>query len=345
MIYIFFFMRERQAAWGGSPEAVTALIQAGANAREVQMHWGRGLGLRKLTPLHFACAGRLRMLPLELGALPLLISSASSEKHVACARLLLEAGASVSARDTRLNTPLHYAAMQGDEALLRLLLNAGADARLKNLFGEDPRGIVMAHAPTVTDALFPSEASSPSSDSAASAPPPQQLQKCDCSARAECGACGRQVLTCALECGDHALVCVAAAGRRKCPVPACTSTEPHPLARCSAYRVCCNVPGCRAELLRADFEAHMLDVHLAPRQVFSRRGMEAAQPCPLFAQDPYSCTQRPQGALRAAQHALHCTAWLARCPSCGLQYQRARFSDHVCLRREVSLEPDILDEV
>ncbi|TAL43997.1 MAG: ankyrin repeat domain-containing protein, partial [Salinibacterium sp.] len=88
-----------------------------------------------LTPLHMACR----------------------QGHFEVARLLLEAGAPVDARDSFGNTRLWravFAFQGGDPALIRLLLAAGADPDVKNHTDRSPRD--MAHIfdrPGVRDVL------------------------------------------------------------------------------------------------------------------------------------------------------------------------------------------------
>lgn len=77
-----------------------------------------------MTPLHMAC----------------------QQDQLDVARLLLEAGAPVDARDSYGNTPLAKAvfAFQGGEpALIRLLLDAGADSDSKNHTDRSPRDVAL----------------------------------------------------------------------------------------------------------------------------------------------------------------------------------------------------------
>ena len=58
---------------------------------------------------------------------------ASQEGQGKAARVLLEAGAAVDLANLQGNTPLHWAARNGDEDMVRMLLAAGADASRENV--------------------------------------------------------------------------------------------------------------------------------------------------------------------------------------------------------------------
>jgi hypothetical protein len=58
--------------------------------------------------------------------------------HVAVAKLLLEHGADIHARDNANWTPLHWAAYKGHFDVARLLLERGADPTVKNRDGKTP---------------------------------------------------------------------------------------------------------------------------------------------------------------------------------------------------------------
>jgi hypothetical protein len=75
---------------------------------------------------------------------------AARSGHAAIVRLLIDAGADLSAADREGNTPLHIAAY-GDTAVVRLLLEAGAHAKARNKAGQTP-------ADCAADALPPSRA-------------------------------------------------------------------------------------------------------------------------------------------------------------------------------------------
>ncbi|KDQ10178.1 hypothetical protein BOTBODRAFT_499168 [Botryobasidium botryosum FD-172 SS1] len=89
-----------RAAWLGSPAAVKALLDAGANPNLAGRH--------KCTPLHFAAT---------------LMDHPDGEEAV-CA--LCDAGANVDAVDSVGRTPLHYAAERPSASAVQLLLRRGA---------------------------------------------------------------------------------------------------------------------------------------------------------------------------------------------------------------------------
>lgn len=103
------------------------------------------------TALHFACyfgqADAVRLL-LESGAVVdrvaanptrvMPLHSAASARNVAAAKLLLEHGAPVNARQNGGWAPIHAAAQNGDQAMAELLLNYGADPGIVNDDGKTP---------------------------------------------------------------------------------------------------------------------------------------------------------------------------------------------------------------
>ena len=92
------------AAFFGNPEAVSLLIERGAEVDAFGRGWMTG------TALH----------------------SGVSRLHSEVVRLLLEAGANPDLRQSGGWTPLHAAAMNGDLASVELLLAAGADPAATN---------------------------------------------------------------------------------------------------------------------------------------------------------------------------------------------------------------------
>jgi len=69
------------------------------------------------------------------------LHSAASARNLEAARLLLEYGAPVNARQQGGWTPLHAAAQNGDGAMVELLLLHGADPRMTNDQGRSPAEI------------------------------------------------------------------------------------------------------------------------------------------------------------------------------------------------------------
>lgn len=110
------------AAYFGHDEVASALLTAGADPDAVATN---GTGLR---PLHAATAARAS----------------------AIVRALLDAGATVDARQAGGFTPLMAAAKHGDTASLRLLLAAGADPSLPADDGSTARSLA---APEAADLL------------------------------------------------------------------------------------------------------------------------------------------------------------------------------------------------
>ena len=107
--------------FAGSAEAVTALLEAGADPMARSLHGG--------TPLHWAT---------------------TSEVVTA----LLEAGANLEARDEYRGTPLHRAAeLSKNPAVIKVMLDAGADTAARNAAGKTPWDLVQ-----VNDALKGSDA-------------------------------------------------------------------------------------------------------------------------------------------------------------------------------------------
>jgi len=103
------------------------------------------------TALHFACffgQGDAARLLIEKGALVddvasnptkvMPLHSAASARNLEAARLLLEHGAPVNARQQGGWAPIHAAAQNGDRAMVELMLKHGADPRLSNDEGKAP---------------------------------------------------------------------------------------------------------------------------------------------------------------------------------------------------------------
>ena len=107
--------------FAGSAEAVTALLEAGADPMARSLHGG--------TPLHWATTNE-------------------------AVTALLQAGANLEARDEYRGTPLHRAAeLSKNPAVIKVMLDAGADTAARNAAGKTPWDLVQ-----VNDALKGSDA-------------------------------------------------------------------------------------------------------------------------------------------------------------------------------------------
>lgn len=100
------------AAFMGHPDAVRQLLAAGADPVAVATSEQVG----PVQPLH----------------------SAAATRQLECARLLVEHGADVNARQSGGYTPLHEAAANGHVDLARLLVDAGADPAVRKDDGQTP---------------------------------------------------------------------------------------------------------------------------------------------------------------------------------------------------------------
>ena len=101
------------AAFFGHPETVEALLDAGADVLAVSRNGESNL------PINAAAAGP------------------RADRRSTIVRLLISRGAPVDGRGSPSgHTPLHEAAFNGDVALLRLLLESGADRRLRSGDGQ-----------------------------------------------------------------------------------------------------------------------------------------------------------------------------------------------------------------
>ena len=107
--------------FAGSAEAVTALLEASADPMARSLHGG--------TPLHWATTNE-------------------------AVTALLQAGANLEARDEYSGTPLHRAAeLSKNPAVIKVMLDAGADTAARNAAGKTPWDLVQ-----VNDALKGSDA-------------------------------------------------------------------------------------------------------------------------------------------------------------------------------------------
>ncbi|MEP7363216.1 MAG: ankyrin repeat domain-containing protein [Acidobacteriota bacterium] len=124
------------AALYGSPEAVKALLDAGASPN--------GRNTAEVTPLIYAGwnAAKVRMMLEKGGDAKAASKMGRTALHVAvvsvdgadAARMLLDKGADVNAADAQGDTPLTVASMN-DSALVRLLIERGADPKMVNKVG------------------------------------------------------------------------------------------------------------------------------------------------------------------------------------------------------------------
>lgn len=127
------------------------LIELVRDASVVNAHSASSYSKDGFTALHFACffgQPKAAELLIARGAavdavaanptkvMPL--HSAASARNLEAARLLLEHGAPVNARQQGGWVPIHAAAQNGDRAMVDLLLKHGADATLTNDQGKTP---------------------------------------------------------------------------------------------------------------------------------------------------------------------------------------------------------------
>jgi uncharacterized protein len=103
------------ASYFAQPEAAKLLLDKGAQVDAVANNTTR------VMPLH----------------------SAASARNLAAARLLLEHGATVNARQQAGWVPIHAAAQNGDSEMVDLLLKHGADAKIVNDEGKTPAMVAM----------------------------------------------------------------------------------------------------------------------------------------------------------------------------------------------------------
>ncbi|MHB8715773.1 MAG: ankyrin repeat domain-containing protein, partial [Sulfuricaulis sp.] len=61
------------------------------------------------------------------------------------AKVLIEAGADVSAKGERQDTPLHHAVAQGHPEVVKLLVENGARTDVRNADGETPLDFAISH--------------------------------------------------------------------------------------------------------------------------------------------------------------------------------------------------------
>ncbi|KAJ1476988.1 caspase-3 [Baffinella frigidus] len=82
---------------------------------------------------------------------------AASNSHVLVARVLLEHGVDVSARDICGSTPLHWAAIQGLDEMTRLLPAYGADVSSKSIAGWTPEDLATSFSHPQVAAMLKAE--------------------------------------------------------------------------------------------------------------------------------------------------------------------------------------------
>jgi ankyrin repeat/SOCS box protein 13 len=105
-----------EAVTRDNQDIIDFLINCGADLEKDDLHFGR--------PLHVAAIGGF----------------------AGSAKLLLKGGALVNSAHSH-QTALHMAAVNCDEALARLLIDFGANARAENRAGQRPSGVVPSHLP------------------------------------------------------------------------------------------------------------------------------------------------------------------------------------------------------
>ena len=110
------------AAFFGHRETAEALLDAGADVRAVSRNSEANLAIN-------AAAAGVR-----------------ADRRPEIVRLLVARGSPVDGRGSSAgHTPLHEAAFNGDMALVRLLLDSGADRSLRTPEGETPLDIATKH--------------------------------------------------------------------------------------------------------------------------------------------------------------------------------------------------------
>lgn len=147
------------AAGFGQAEVARTLLAHGAevNARSMDkntpLHWAAGSGqadaaktliahgadvnatdLDAYTPLHTLVSGRFQLVWAQRKT----NGTDRSDEYLATAEVLLDNGAAVNAKAEDGETPLHFAADQGDHELVKVLLAHGANANARSDVGATP---------------------------------------------------------------------------------------------------------------------------------------------------------------------------------------------------------------
>lgn len=81
---------------------------------------------------------------------------AAAAGHAEIVQILIQAGASVNARDKHESTPLHWAAATGQQSVLPVLTRGGGNLHMKDKRGRTPIGVAVKH-----QQEFAAEASDP----------------------------------------------------------------------------------------------------------------------------------------------------------------------------------------
>ena len=107
------------AAFNGDVETLRRLLAEGYSPNAIE--WTGEDFERQRTPLHVLCT-----------------SCDDMSGHVACFKLLRDAGANLGATDSLGYTPLHYSALHGNSEMVSLLIQAGVNVNATNRDGFTP---------------------------------------------------------------------------------------------------------------------------------------------------------------------------------------------------------------
>ena len=127
---------ERIKGCARNVEAVNSFSKDGFTALHFACFFGQPEAARLLLELRAASdavtANPMRVMPLH---------SAASARNLEAARVLLQHGAPVNARQQGGWAPIHAAAQNGDRAMVELLIHHGADPKLANDDGKTPAAV------------------------------------------------------------------------------------------------------------------------------------------------------------------------------------------------------------